>query len=143
MKRAIIVMLALAGCGGSSTGANLSNFQGAWPTVHLTTTINCGGSPVTQDTTVSVSIGPGTGADLQHTSNSGCLYKFNVSGSTATLSNAPVTCSTTSGGTTYVLTVTSFTATTSDGHNLTLTASGTITSGGSSCSYAITGNGTR
>ena len=40
----------------------------------------------------------GSGADLQYTSNDGCLFKFNVSGSTATLANGPVTCSATSNG---------------------------------------------
>jgi hypothetical protein len=144
MKRAIFAMLVLAGCGGSgSSGPNLSNFEGTWPTGNLTITVNCGGSTATQNSTASIGIGPGSGSDLQYTSNDGCLYKFNVSGSTATLSNAPVTCSTTQSGTTYVLTVNSYTATTSDGHNLTLTGSGTITSGSSTCSYAITGHGTR
>ena len=109
-----------------------------------TTTVTCpGNAPVTQNSLVSVTLSNGSGADLQYTSNDGCLFKFNVSGSTATLANGPVTCSATSNGTAVSLSVASYTLYTSDGHHLTANAVGTATVGGVSCVFGLTGSGTR
>jgi hypothetical protein len=50
---------------------------------------------------------------------------------------------TTVNGAALQLTITSYVLTTSEGHNLTANATGTVTSGGESCTIAITGNATR
>ena len=148
MKRVFsgtLCALALA-CGGSdnSGGKNLSNFEGATWNLNLTTTISCAGqAPQSGSTATTVAYSAGSGADLQYTSRDGCLFKFNVSGNTATLSNAPVSCSTTINGTAYVITFNSYSASTSDGHNLTVNAAGNIASGGTTCPIALTGSGTR
>jgi hypothetical protein len=150
MKRALVAMvIALAaGCGGSDGGSggatkNLANFQGATWNGTLTTTITCGTQSQSGNGSIALVLSPGSGADLQYTSASGCLFKFNVSDSTASLANAPVSCSTTVNGTVFVLTITSYTLTTQDGHNLTLQSAGTISSGGQSCPVGITGSATR
>ena len=142
MRATIAFLAATAACGGSS-GKNLSNFEGNWPNISLTTTVNCGGQTQTANSTVAIGISAGNGADLEYTSTAGCDFKFMVSGNTANLANAPVTCSTTSSGTTFVLNFTSYSLTTSDGHHLTLTAGGTAASGGTTCTEALTGSGTR
>jgi hypothetical protein len=135
-----LFLLAVA-CGGS--GKDLSNWLGSWAG-NQTTTVTCpGNAPVTQNSLVSVTLSNGSGADLQYTSNDGCLLKFNVSGSTATLANGPVTCSATSNGTAVSLSVASYTLYTSDGHHLTATAAGTATVSGVSCVFGLTGSGTR
>jgi hypothetical protein len=151
VKRALIgIILALAaGCGGSDTGGdgstkNLANFQGSTWSGTTTTTLTCPGSPAqTGNTGFTVAFSPGTGADLQYTSQAGCTYKFNVSGNTASLSNAPVTCSTIAGGTTINLAWTSYSVTTSDGHNLTFTAAGTASDSTQTCNFSMSGSATR
>jgi hypothetical protein len=122
----------------------LVDFEGATWNVTLTTTISCAGqAPQSGSTSTTVAYSAGSGADLQYTSRDGCLFKFNVSGNAANLSNAPVSCSTTINGTAYVITFNSYTASTSDGHNLTINAAGNIASGGTTCPIALTGSGTR
>jgi hypothetical protein len=146
MKKVLSGLLLLAvACGGSDSGSkNLSNFEGATWNLNLTTTISCSGQPPQSGSSATtVAYSPGSGADLQYTSHDGCLFKFNVSGYTATLSNPPVSCSTTINGNAYVITFTSYSASTSDGHNLTVNAAGNIASGGTTCPIALTGSGTR
>lgn len=150
----LIALFALAACGGSGTSGgtgtvtkDLSMFTGATWNANLTTTVSCTGqAPVTGIAATTLAYGAGTGgADLQYTSKDGCLFKFVVSGTTASLSNAPVACSTTDPSTGAAVTVSfaSYSAMTSDGHNLTISASGTASSGGTSCPLTLTGSGTR
>ena len=149
MKRALLGMgFALAAsCGGSdnSGGAkNLNNFQGGAWNGSISTTVNCPGSaPQTTPSSFAVAFSPGNGADLQYTSQAGCTFKFNVSGNTASLSNAPVSCSAASGGTTLTLSWSSYNVTTSDGHALNLTSAGNASDGAQTCSFTITGSATR
>jgi hypothetical protein len=143
---AIAATVWCVGCGGGGGGdsKDLSKFTGSIWNTTLTTTISCSGqAPATGSTSTTLGFSPGSGADLQYTSVSGCLFKFSVSGNTASLSNAPVSCSTTSSGTSYVLTLNSYTASTSDGHNLTINAAGSVASGGTSCPTTLTGSATR
>ena len=142
-----VVPLALAvACGGSSSSNRLSNFEGAAWNASVTDTVACSAPIGTQSVprTYSLRFVPGTGADLQYTSAEGCVYKFNVSGNTATLANAPVSCTVNVGGiATGTVSWTSFTATTSDGHNLTINAGGTAANSVITCSFTETGNATR
>jgi hypothetical protein len=135
-----------AGTDGGSDGGtkDLGNFLGAAWNALLTTTVSCPGAlPLTSTDQVLIVFSPGSGADLQYTSPIGCTYQFNVSGNTASLSNAPVTCSTLFGAVPVTLTWTSYTATTSDGHNLNLMSAGTASLSGQVCSFSITGSATR
>jgi hypothetical protein len=141
MKRIVLALVFLVGCGGSS-GPDLSKFEGNW-SGNLTTTVTCGGQSQSGNAAVTLGLSAGSGADLQYLSQGGCLFKFNVSGNTASLANAPVTCSTTSNGAALVLNFTSYSLSTSDGHSLTATAGGTVTSGGENCTVAITGSAAR
>jgi hypothetical protein len=151
MKTVLIaVSLALAaacgGSGGSSTTDRLANFTGSGWNASVTTTISAScpffaGQSGTR--TYSITFAPTTGADLQWTSAEGCLYKFNVSGNTASLSNPPVTCNTTVNGIPLTATWTSFTATTSDGRNLTIATAGTGTALTQTCPFSETGTATR
>ena len=71
------------------------------------------------------------------TDNDGCTFDWTVSGDTATLSNAPVTC------TKQPETITAFTLTTSDGKHLSGMASGTAMSGATSCTFTVMLTATR
>jgi hypothetical protein len=135
----------LAGCGGSSTSAaDLAEFTGADWSGTLTTSFNCAGKTLTANDALTGGF-TAQGADgVTHTSSNGCVYDFTVSGDTATLSNAPVVCSTTSStGAAVALSVTSYTITTSDGMHLTGSTSGTATSGAVSCTFTGTLTATR
>src|SRR5258705_1547801 len=126
MKSVLIpVCLAFAcACGGSSgsgTTDRLANFTGSGWNANVTSTISntCPVFPGRSGArTYSITFAPTTGADLQWMSAEGCLYKFNVSGNTASLANAPVTCNATISNIPVAASWTSFTATTSDGRNL-------------------------
>jgi hypothetical protein len=148
MKRTgAVLAAALAAACGSGTGStgsgttNLDNFRGAAWNGTLNVTITCPGSaPLSGPSPGAIQLSSGTGADLQYASSAGCFFQFNVSGNTATLSNAPVSCSTSSGGVTF----TSYTLTTNDGHTMTASLGGTFTPPGQpACSQTITGNLTR
>ena len=152
MKRAWVVLaLGLAlGCGGSNNSSgggggnkNLANFQGATWSGTINTSVNCSGTTTPGSGSFSVAFSAGSGADLQYTSGAGCLFKFNVSGNTASLSNGPVSCSVTTANGTVTTTVTSYTVTTSDGRNLSFTFSGTASSGTTMCSVTASGTATR
>src|SRR5882724_5883407 len=116
MKTVLIaVCVALAcGCGGSSGPGTdrLANFTGSSWNASVTTTVTCPTFSQSGIRTFAITFAPGAGADLQWTSAEGCLYKFNVSGNTASLSNAPVSCNTTVNGIPVSATWTSYTATT-------------------------------
>lgn len=141
MKRLLAALALTIGCGGGS-GPDLSRFEGTW-NGNLSSTVVCGTQSQSGNSTDSITLSAGSGADLQYLSNAGCLFKFNVSGGTASLSNAPVTCSTTSNGTVLALNFSSYSLSTSDGHHLTANATATIASGGQTCNLVITGSATR
>jgi hypothetical protein len=149
MKRtAIAIAAVLAGaCGGSSSGGgtcdgtkNLCNFDGAPWNGTVITTVTCPGqAPVSASGSGGIQLFPGSGADLQYSSAAGCLFKFNVSGATATLANAPVSC--TSSGT--QLSFTSYTLATLDGHSLRVNSAGTAIIATQTCSFTVSGTLTR
>jgi hypothetical protein len=145
MKRILLPALLLAACGGSdSTGKDLSKFTGAAWNIQLTTTITCPlVSPFTQSGSTTTAFTPGSNADLQVTLMPGCVLQLDVSGNTATVANAPVTCSISAGGLSGTATLASGKATTSDGHNLSFDAAGTASNGSISCPLSVTGTGTR
>lgn len=140
MKTMLAALVLIIGCGGS--GPDLTNFQGTW-SGNLSSTITCGTQSQSGNSADSITLSAGTGADLQYQSSAGCLFKFNVAGGTASLVNAPVTCSTTVNGTVLELNFTSYTLSTSDGHHLTADAAATVSSGGQTCTMVITGSATR
>lgn len=145
---ALLLVSALA-CGGSGKGGsanNLANFTGSGWNANVTTTVSTtcpviGGQSGTR--TFAITFAPTTGADLQWTSAEGCIYKFNVSGNTASLSNAPVSCNFTLNGVPVTATWTSYSATTADGRNLTITSAGTGSALGQTCPFSETGTATR
>jgi hypothetical protein len=148
MKRmlAALAFASAAGCGGGDSGGtkNLANFQGATWNGQLTSTVTCPGSaPQTSASGYAVVFSPGTGADLQYASQAGCIFQFNVSGNTASLSNAPVSCSTNANGTNVTLAWTTYTVTTSDGHSLNISGAGTGTALGQTCPFTQTGSAAR
>jgi hypothetical protein len=146
MKCVLAVSIAVAaGCGGSNSSNRFANFEGAAWNASVTDTAGCPAPIGTQSAsrTYSLTFVPATGADLQATSAEGCVYKFNVSGNTATLANGPVSCTATVSGISAVISWTSFTATTNDGHNLTINAAGTATNGLINCSFTEAGTATR
>jgi hypothetical protein len=137
----IAVAVAIASCGGSSSTP--SNFTGAAWSVTLTTTLDCGGQ-TTSDSQSTAIVFTENNSDIGYVSNDGCDYQFALSGDTATLTNAPVTCSAlASDGSTLLLNIDSYTATCADGHHLTIVASGTVTDSGATCDITLDGSGTR
>jgi hypothetical protein len=147
MKRVLALSLALAAaCGGSGSSTKFPNFEGAAWNASVIITANCSAPIGTQTVprTYSLTFVPSTGADLQFTSTEGCVYKFNVSGNTATLANGPVSCTLNVSNTLMgLVSWTSFTTTTSDGHNLTINTAGSATNGVITCSFTETGAATR
>jgi hypothetical protein len=148
MKTVLIALsLALAAaCGGSSGNGStdrLANFTGSGWNASVTTTVTCSGFSQSGSRMYSITFAPGSGADLQWTSAEGCLYKFNVSGNTASLSNPPVSCNTTVNNIPVTATWTNFTATTNDGRNLTIATAGTGSALGQTCPFSETGTATR
>jgi hypothetical protein len=135
----------LAGCGGGGPATKLSNFTGtpAWA-VQLTASGTCDdGSSGSQTGSGEIAFTSSAANELEYTNTTGCAFKFNVSGNTATLSNAPVKCSITSNGQVLSYSFSSYTATTTDGHSLTLSFASTGTSSGVNCRLTGSGLGTR
>lgn len=148
MKRTVLAasLVIAAACGGSNgSNSSFANFEGAAWNASLTSTANCPAPIGTQSANRAFSIAfvAATDADMQFTSAEGCVYKFKVSGNTATLSNGPVSCAVTVSGISGTVTWTSYTATTADGHNLTVTTAGTATNGLITCSFSEAGSATR
>ncbi|MFL5312425.1 MAG: hypothetical protein ACJ79H_18475 [Myxococcales bacterium] len=145
---AVLVLTCAAACGGSSDSGgsikNLANFEGVTWNGQITSTVTCTGSaPQSSAATYAVIFSAGTGADLQYTSQAGCVFKFNVSGNTASLANSPVACSSNVGGTPVTLSWTNYAVTTSDGHNLTISAAGSGSASGQTCPFTQTGTAAR
>jgi hypothetical protein len=117
-------LVILGGCQ-EQTPADFTKFTGAAWTGTKTDTERCGGTTVTRTESLSLQFDTNGDSGIEYRSVDGCLFDFTVSGDTATLSNAPVTCSAMpadAGVETY--TVTSYTLTT-DGHSLTGTSAST------------------
>ena len=66
-----------------------------------------------------------------------------VSGDTATLSNAPVSCNAAVPSIPGTTTVNDYTLTTRDGHHATLSSSGTLAENTETCTFTITGSATK
>lgn len=148
MKRILsaLVLASDLGCGSGGGGSSnkLANFQGTVWNGTITTTVTCSGAaPQSGQSPYAVAFSQGTDADLQYTSPAGCVYKFSVSGNTASLSNPPVTCSATFNGVIVTSSWTSYTVATSDGHNLSINAGGSGTTFGATCPFTQSGNATR
>jgi FlaG/FlaF family flagellin (archaellin) len=137
----LMVVLLAAGCGGSSSSA-ASKFIGNWAAI-VHTTRTCGDSVGQGDSSVTIPIAAGSGADLESTSSDGCVFKFRVSGDTATLSNAPVSCNAAVPSIPGTTTVNDYTLTTNDGHHATLSSSGTLAENTETCTFTITGSATK
>jgi hypothetical protein len=134
------------GCSSSSSpSVNLSNFTGAWSGT-FTTTVDCedGGIISGPDSeTGSIGLSASGSSGLTYASMDGCVFDFSVSGDTATLSNAPVTCSLATDAGAIVLMYTSYTLSTPDGQHLTGTVTANGTEGGFSCTLSETLSATR
>lgn len=140
-----LFLLALAACGGGSPtpSAAVAPFMGVWGAT-LMTTITCGSNlPNSANQQVAFQLNTRTGSDVTYTADSGCQFIFQVSGTTATLSNGPVSCTTSPGGVATTLKVDSYTLSTTDGHTLTVAVGGTVSQSGTTCTYASNGTGTR
>src|SRR5947208_15528844 len=136
------VFVLLASSGGGSSSSAVSKFIGNWAaTVHTTRT--CGDSVGQGDSSVTIQLAAGSGADLESTSSDGCVFKFRVSGDTATLSNAPVSCNAAFAGLRGTTTVNDYTLTTSDGHHANTSRSGTMSVGPDICTLTIVGSATK
>ena len=143
---ASLLLLFLAACGGAAMptpSAEVAPFIGTWRGT-LVNTVSCGSdAPQSAATPAGFAIATTTGTDVTYTTSPGCKFSFQVSGSTATLSNGPVNCITTSGGVSTTLTVNSYTLTTTDGHTMTAAAAGTVSQSGTSCAFTSTGSVTK
>ncbi len=133
---------------GSSSGSGLgdagssgvSNFEGATWTGTLTATLSCGDAGTATSTSSETVTFVPTATGFSYTDKNGCTLDFTVSGSTATLSNAPVTCSVSTDAGSSEVQYTSATLTSADGHNLTVDTQGNVNSGSLSCSIAESGS---
>ena len=123
-----------SGSGGSSGGAEagssgLSNFEGATWTGTLTETISCADAGMkTATPSESIALVP-TASGLSYTDKNGCMFDFTVSGSTATLSNAPAACTASTDAGSTDAQYTSVTLTSADGHHMTVNLQGSVTWG--------------
>jgi len=132
---------------GSGTGdagsGGLSNFEGAAWTGTLTETVSCGDAGTsTGAPSESFDLVP-TASGFSFTDKNGCTLDFTVSGSTATLSNAPVVCSVSTDAGSIREQFTSVTLTSTDGHHLSVDVQGSVTSTARSCLVAESGMLTR
>jgi hypothetical protein len=143
---AILALAPSAGCGSAAPATNLAHFTGPpqWDGSLSSTGTCSNGSTLPiipkqgQFTFVS-----NAANEIEYTTSDGCLFKFNVSLDTATLSNAPVKCSTVILGASIALTFTQYTATTTDGHHLTGTVSYSTQAGSITCNFTGNGSATR
>jgi hypothetical protein len=128
--------VSLGGCQEQSP-ADFTKFTGTTWSGTNTIAETCGGATATHVESFTVQFSPNGDNGIDYPSKDGCVFDFTVSGDTATLSNAPVTCSGMFGDAgveTY--TVTTFTLTT-DGHSLTGTSTYTGM-GVDSCTFTAT-----
>lgn len=132
----LVFALGAWACGGTGSGpaGDVSNFAGAAWTGTATATTTCGAassmSSVPFDVTFLQSKQAG---DVYYVSGSSgnpdCVFDFAVSGDSAMLTHASVTCASGSRYTSYDLT--------SDGHRLTGELVGTVVQGGQSCGEVV------
>lgn len=147
-KRLFLIVPLMVACGGSATGPgsvakHLANFIGAPWNATVTTTATCPSQANSTDTSsFAIPLSTGTNADLQYTSQDGCLFQFVVATDTAQLSNAPVTC-TTKTVPPATVTIQRYGLASEDGRHLTLVGSGTIASSGQTCTLSMVGTATR
>jgi hypothetical protein len=124
--------------GNGATAAELANFEGDTPWVGtITSTITCAGQTSTGAGQVDLVFSPLGASGLTYTlsaSEGGCVFDFTVSGDTATLSNGPVNCASSTDAGVVDFSYTSLTFTTTDGHNLSGTGAATASQDGVSCS---------
>jgi hypothetical protein len=125
-------------------GSNgVSNFEGGTWTGTLTQTLSCADAGTSTDTASQSMTFVSAASGFSYTDKTGCMLDFTVSGSTATLSNAPATCSVSTDAGSAGLQYTSATLATTDGHHMTGQAAGTVTEGGLSCTFTDTVSLTR
>jgi hypothetical protein len=116
--------------GGSSNAPDFTDWTGGTWTGSQSYTQTCNGSSSTLNGGYSATFAEVGQGVISVASSSGCPSMLCVSGDTATLAAAPVTCSD--------LTYTAYTLTTSDGVHLSGTASGTLTVQGYACTFTVT-----
>ena len=133
--------MAMGGCGATAPANNLANFTGATWSGSLSASATCNNMTMIPLAVFPAQITFQSAApnEIEYTSGDGCLFKFGVSGDTATLSNGPVKCSKVVLGAAIALTYRQYTATTTDGHNLTAEVTYDTLAGSITCTF--TGNG--
>jgi len=151
-----IATLALAGCSspsspgasddaGTPTPVDVSDYVGSDWNGTVVTTATCGTpAPGTSYGVVGLSfVAQGSGISGTLTTEAGCTFDFAVSRATATLSNAPVKCTSTVAGIMVETTYSAVVLTNSDGQSLTGTFTAMATADGSSCTSTGTLTATR
>ncbi len=137
LRSLVVALLALASCGGSS-----SPFTGGWSGSCTLSSPDCGdgGSTNCIDRFTLIESNGG----LTYTTTVGCSYDFSVTGDTATLSNAPVSCNTTINGVATALSITSYTMRISrDGADLTTNVTIRSTTASQTCTQIEMGSLTK
>ena len=137
--------VALGMCAGC-WGADLGNFTGqSWHGPLSTAGIcNDGSGSHGRNYLQTWTFEPAGGNSIEYAKDTGCVFRFNVSGNTAILSNGPVVCSgEMSTGAAGKLTYTRYTATTNDGHHLSVQMTIKGRSGDLICAMSGNGSGTR
>lgn len=143
MKKLLFVACAVAAACGGSDGSLTSApkpvdlFIGAPWSGTLSSNATCPGQPPSNSTeNIQIVLSKASDADLQYTSQDGCVFKFSLAGPSAQLANAPVNCPV-AGPPPLTLTIQKYALSTTDGHNMMLTGSGTAVVSGTTCTIAV------